>query len=115
MFTENTAVFVADFGVPATWFSAAWAIDATGPSLDSSTFGPSGLVQQTANVLFDQPDTEILSRRVQSRGYKIAFPSSQFVGIKFNDAMTIAGVNYSVLEINDIDDGVFYEAVLQAI
>ena len=120
MFTENTAIFMADLGVSATWYSAQWAMDQTGPTLDSSTFGPGGLVQQTALVLFDGPDIEIVSRRVNSNTYKITYPqATTFVGIKFGDAVTIlqgrfAG-NYRVIQVNDVDDGVIQEAILEAI
>lgn len=115
MFVENTAAYLADFGISATWFSAAWAQDPTGPSLDSSTFGPNGLVQQTELVLYEQPDTNVLSQRAQSRGYKIKFPSTQFVGIKFKDAVTIGSTNLKVMEVNSVDDGVFFEADLEAL
>ena len=91
MFTENLAAYLPDFGVSVTWQT------------------------QTALALFDKPDTDILSKRVQTRGYKITFPATQFAGIKRADAVVIASVSYSVLEVNSLDDGSFYCAELQAV
>ena len=66
-------------------------------------------------MLLDKTDTDVLSKRVQTTGYKMQFPSSQLVGIKRGDAVTIAAVNYSVREVNSLDDGAIYEAELEAV
>lgn len=115
MFAEDTAVFLRDFGVLVTWYGAPWAVDRTGPTLDSTKFGPSGLQQQTALALFDKPDNDMLGKRALSRGYEITFPDTQFVGIKHADAIVIAGQNFSVLEIKSLDDGAFLVADLQSV
>lgn len=115
MLVESLATFFQDQGVPATWRNIPWAIDRSGESLDSSKIPPGGLKQQTAAVLFDRPDGDVLSKRVQSTGYKMTFPATQFVGIKRGDAVTIATINYSVLEVNSMDDGAIFEADLEAV
>lgn len=115
MLVESVSTFFADQGVSATWTNVPWAIDRVGSSFDSSKIPPGGLNQQTALVLFDKQDGDVLSKRVQNTSYKITFPASQFVGIKRGDAVTVAGVHYSVLEVNSIDDGAVFEAELQAV
>lgn len=89
---ENLAAFLVDFGVPALWKGTT-----------------------TGTVIFDLPDTDILAKRVQTRGYKMTFPSTTFVGIARSDSVVIpypGGATYKVLEVNSIDDGAFYSADL---
>jgi hypothetical protein len=88
---ETLSVFIADMGVSATWNGGASQL-----------------------VLFDQPDTDVLSKRVQTRGYKITFESTKFVGIKFGDAVVCNAMNFKVIQVNSLDDGAFYEAELEA-
>lgn len=87
MLTENLAAFLADFGVPTIWKG-----QTPNPPLLS---------------IFDQPDTDILSKRVQTRGYKITFRTSDFAGIARNDTIVVQGFNLKVLEASLIDDGAF--------
>lgn len=115
MLVESLLTFVADQGVSATWYGAPWAVDRSGISLDSSKFGAAGLQTVTAPVLFDQPDTDVLSKRVQTTGYKMTFIASQFPGIKRDDAVVINDANYSVLTASSLDDGAFFEAALQLV
>ncbi len=67
----------------------------------------------TKPVLFDEPDGEVLSRRANSRGYKITFRASDFVGIQRGDAILVKNQTFSVLQVNSLDDGAFFEAQLQ--
>lgn len=116
MFTEDPSVFMQDFGVLVTWFGVPWAIDRSGPSLDSSKYVVGDAPNtQTALALKDQPDGDVLGDRAQSRAYKITFPATQFVGIKRADAIVIGGVKYSVINASSIDDGALFEATLEAV
>lgn len=92
MVTENLAAFLADFGSPLTWNG----VTATPPVL----------------AIFDQPDTDILSKRVQSRGYKITFLTSTLPNIARNDTIIVKGLTLKVLEANSIGDGIFSYADL---
>jgi hypothetical protein len=116
MFEEDLDTFVEHFGSPAIYGS------------------------QTAMVLFDRPDAEILTQRVQSTQYRIEYPAEKFVGLKHGDVLLIgitpgwrfdAGGTRLVYEgshpapetgrfrtlgtPNRVDDGSFLEAHLERI
>jgi len=58
----------------------------------SATFGA-----ETAPVLFTAPDiTDVLGGAVQSTEYAIRFPKTQFSGIAEGNAITVAGIAYTV-------------------
>jgi len=44
---------------------------------------------QAALAIFNQPDSEVLGRRVQSTGYSIEYPATSLVGLKNGDTMLI--------------------------
>lgn len=91
MFTENTAAFLADFGLSATV----------------------GAV--TATVLLDQPDEEVLSGRAMSRAYDMTYRVADFPTLARGDAVTVAAASYTVYSPpRRLDDGVFAVARLEA-
>jgi len=92
MFIENPAAFLADFGIPVIW-------NGNNPN-------------PPVKAIFDQPDSDILSKRAQTRGYRITFLASTLVGIKRTDTIVVQGLTLKVLEVNSIDDGTFYCADL---
>ncbi len=88
MFAENLLGFLADFGVDVV-------IDGT-----------------PTRALFDQPGQDILSGRVQSEQYEITYIEAAAPGVTFGATVTVAGVAYTVLATNSLDDGAFTRAVL---
>jgi hypothetical protein len=68
---------------------------------------------QTATVLFDRPDAEILGGRVQTTGYVITFPANVFTTLAPGSTVTVAGVAYTVQQIRMIDDGAILQADLE--
>jgi hypothetical protein len=89
-FVEDPDRFLADFGVLV-------------------TFGT-----QTALAIFDQPDSEILSRRAQTTGYRITYSAAKLTGLGNGSVVSIAGEAYTALGTpNKIEDGVFLEATLE--
>jgi hypothetical protein len=110
--TEDLTVFFPDFGTPATWYGVPWAMDPSGPTLDSSKGTPTPIVSK---VLFDTPDQTVLGGRAQSRDFKMRFITSAFAGIKNKDAIVIAGTKYSVRTASTIDDGATSEATLEEV
>lgn len=90
MFAENLPAFLADFGVAAIYGGV------------------------TKKVLFDQPGHDILSGRVQSDQYEITYIESDMPKLLFGAQISIAGVAYTLLSTNKIDDGMFSRAILEA-
>lgn len=90
MFAENLPDFLADFGVAATYGG------------------------EIFTVLFDTPGQDILSNRVSSNQYEMTYVVSDMPSLTFGQQITIAGVGYTVLQQNGIDDGAFARAVLEA-
>jgi len=86
---ESPAVFLADFGVPA-------------------TFGA-----LTAQVIFDEPAQEELAGRVLSTEYTFTFRSSDLPGLVKDSEVTIGGNMYYVQYVVTLDDGVFSRAHVQ--
>lgn len=69
----------------------------------------------TGKVIFDQPDATIIGGDVISTDYAITFKSSLFLGLKYNDAITVDGDAYTVREVKKIDDGAFSTAALKKV
>jgi hypothetical protein len=88
-FSEDTAVFLEDFGLIAEVGS------------------------RRALVLLDAPDTSILSDRVLSTSYSMTFRARDLPDLKHGDWVGIDGVQYEVIQVNAVDDGVFKHALLQ--
>lgn len=121
MFLETPTSFMADFGSPVIY---------DGQERTQSTF-----------AIFDQPDTDVLAGRAQSTGYRIEYPATDLVGLSNGDTLLIgigsgwsldatrtrlkysgcdaANSQSAVFRVlgspNKIDDGVFFEARLEAI
>lgn len=74
----------------------------------SATFGA-----QTAQVLLDQPDEELLDGRVLSREYAITYRADQLTGLKGGDAITVDGIAYTVREVGALQDGKIMQARLR--
>ena len=89
MLTENTAAFLADFGVIAQ------------------------VGTRHAAVLLDAPDANILGDRAQSTAYQMTFRAIDFPDLTHADTLLVAGNQYEVIIISSIDDGVFKHATLQ--
>ena len=96
-FTENLAAFfsTADFAVTATWTPSAG--------------GP----QQTAQVLLDTPDEELLDGRALSREYAITYRADQLVGFKAGEVVTVDGIGYTVREVAALQDGKIIRASMR--
>lgn len=121
MFLETPTSFMADFGSPVIY-------EGDGPT-------------QTTTAIFDEPDTDVLAGRAQSTGYRIEYPSTDLLGLSNGDTVLIgigpgwgfdaprkrllysgcnaANARSAVFRVlgspNKIDDGVFFEARLEAI
>jgi hypothetical protein len=96
-FSEDVAAFfsVADFALTATWTPSAG--------------GP----QQTAQVILDAPDEEIIGGRVVSRDYAITYRSDQLTGFKSGETVTVDAIAYTVREVTALDDGKIVRATLK--
>lgn len=121
MFLETTPSFMADFGSPVIY---------TGQGRT-----------QSAMALFDRPDTDVISGRVQTTGYRIEYSVSDLIGLSMNDSVLIgigpgwsidptgsrlvySGANQAGSESaefrvigspNKLDDGVFMQAMLEKV
>jgi hypothetical protein len=116
MFQEDTAVFLADFGVPASFTPAAgsWTFDGIAPTFDSITYTFDGAQSYSAKVIFDAVDKEILSGRAISAEYRIVFRTLDLPGLVFQSEITVNGQLYTLVEPPmRIEDGVFSEALLE--
>jgi hypothetical protein len=85
---EDLSVFLADFGV-------------------SCTSGAT-----TALGILDMPSQLIADSMVISTDYQLTAKASDFGGLKYNDAITVDGVAYTVRETRLIDDGRMCEVSL---
>lgn len=97
MFTEDLSVFFPGgdcAALPATW----------APS--------SGGAQQSAQVLLDAPDAELIDGSVRSREYAITYRATQWVGLKTGETVTVNGLTYTVREVSALDDGALVRATL---
>lgn len=86
-FTENTDIFLADFGVVAT------------DGADS------------ANVILDMPD-QLIAGDVISAEYRITYATGAFTGLGYGDPITVNGESYTVNTVQKIEDGAFTVATL---
>jgi len=91
MFAEDRAAFFEDFGIVA---------QARG---------------KRALVLLDAPDRDALSGRVTSTQYAMTFDADSFPDITHGDSVRIGETNYSVISVNNLDDGAFRVATLQRV
>ena len=82
-FAENLSVFfdAAGFGLTATWGAF------------------------TATVILDAPTEDILGGRVSSDEYQVILPFASFPNIARGASITVAGVAYTVREVDRLDDG----------
>ncbi|HTH40262.1 MAG TPA: hypothetical protein VL968_05690 [Rhodocyclaceae bacterium] len=87
--TEDLSVFFADLGVTAVYGT------------------------QTAKVLMDEPDEDVLSGRMISTGYAITYAATDLAGLKHNDAIIVDGTDYQVVSVRKQDDGKLIRATLQ--
>jgi hypothetical protein len=85
MITEDLTVFLNDFGVSCT----------------------SGAI--TALGILDMPSQVISGDMVLTTDYSLTARAADFGGLKYGDAITVAGVNYQVREARQLDDGAFVE------
>jgi hypothetical protein len=85
MITEDLSVFLNDFGVSCT----AGVISALG--------------------ILDMPSQVISGDMVLTTDYSLTARTADFGGLKYGDAITVAGVNYQVREARKLDDGAFVE------
>jgi len=88
-FSEDLNVFLDDFGVSCT----AGAVSALG--------------------ILDMPTQVLAGEMVLSTDYTLTCRASDFGGLLYGAAITVAGVNYSVREVRKLDDGAFVEIALQ--
>jgi hypothetical protein len=90
-FTEDLGAFFsqADFAVPLTWGA------------------------ETANVILDAPDEQLIDGRVLSREYAIIYESADLVGLTGGQAVTVGGIGYTVREVTALDDGKIVRATLR--
>jgi hypothetical protein len=86
--TEDLSVFLSDFGVTCT----------------------SGAT--TALGILDMPSQLIGDGMVISTDYQLTAKAADFGGLKYNDAITVDGVAYTVRDTRLIDDGRFCEVSL---
>ena len=87
--TENLDAFLDDFGVTCT----AGAVTALG--------------------ILDMPSQVLLSDAILSTDYTLTARASNFGGLKYGDAITVAGTAYTVRETQYIDDGAMVQLGLQ--
>ena len=113
-FAEPLAAFMGEFSTPAVWYAAsAWMLSVGAVVLiDGKVAGPGNT--GSAPVILDQPDEEVLSRRAQSRAYLATYQHSLLPLIKHGDFIVIGAVVYNVQRPRSIDDGVFFEMLLEA-
>ena len=89
MITEDLGIFLADFGVSCT----AGAVTALG--------------------ILDMPSQVLAGDMVLSTDYTLTAKASSFGGLQYGDAITVAGVAYTVREAQYIDDGQMVQLGLQ--
>lgn len=87
--SEDLGMFLADFGVVATF------------------------EQSVATVIFDTPDSNILGERIQTTSYQITFRAADFPTLEHGDWIDVDGVQFSVITTSLVDDGQFKTAALQ--
>lgn len=128
MLEEDLSAFLEDLGVTAYWTTAAqWTVDSatirfdqSRPSMDGSPTGVGNV--QSAQVIFDAPDSTLLAGRVQSTEYRMLYRTQDLQGLAYLSQIEIEGTYqalydgfYRVKEILLIEDGLFQEARLEAV
>lgn len=82
-------------------------------------FGDFGLLVEFAGAQFyghlDMPDQGILGDRVISTQYVLTCSAKDGSGFRHGSPLVIAGVNYTVIEVRKIDDGVVIHVDLQRV
>jgi hypothetical protein len=68
---------------------------------------------ETANVILDAPDEQIIDGRVLSREYAITYESADLVGLAGGATVTVDGTGYTVREVTALDDGKIMRATLR--
>jgi hypothetical protein len=68
---------------------------------------------ETADVILDAPDEQIIDGRVLSREYAITYESADLVGLTGGQAVTVDGIGYTVREVTALDDGKVMRATLR--
>jgi ABC-type transporter Mla subunit MlaD len=87
--SEDLSIFLNDFGVSCT----AGAVSALG--------------------ILDMPTQVLAGDQILSTDYTLTAKASDFGGLAYGDAITVAGVAYTVREARLIDDGALVELGLQ--
>lgn len=91
MIDDNLDGFLNDFGVTCT----AGAVSALG--------------------ILDMPSQIVADGMVLTTDYTLTAKASDFGTLKYDDAISVAGTNYTVRETRFIDDGKFVEIALQKV
>jgi hypothetical protein len=86
VFGESLATYFADFGIQAVFNG------------------------DTALVLLDQHDEDVLQGRAQSTAYVMTLATADFPDLGHGDAVTIDGTNYQVHLVDLLDDGALKQA-----
>lgn len=96
MFAEDMGIYFADFGLSAAWTPSG------------------GGQQQTAKVLFDEPDEVVLGDQlVVSNVCEITYPAGQLAGLDEGESITVDGIAYRVRERpRQTDDGRIMKALI---
>ncbi len=71
-----------------------------------------GGAQQSAQVLLDAPDAELIDGAVRSREYAITYAANQLAGLKTGETVTVNALAYTVREVAALDDGALMRATL---
>lgn len=67
----------------------------------------------TAQAILDMPGQSVLGAMQISTDYALTYASTDLVGLKHGDAITVAGLPYTVREITLLDDGALSHATLK--
>jgi hypothetical protein len=79
----------------------------------TATWHPSDFSDsQSALVILDSPDEDILGGMGQSTEYRIQYAAGQLAGLKRGEELVIGAYSYDVREVRAIDDGQVVEASL---
>jgi hypothetical protein len=67
---------------------------------------------ESARVLFDQHDEEILQGHAQSTAYRMTYAATVFAQLRRGDALTVNGEDFMVQNVRLLDDGALKVAIL---
>jgi hypothetical protein len=118
VFTENTAAFIGDFGVPASLISApgTWNFADQLMTWSNASFlmdGTATPVTYNALVIFDEPDSAVLGDRAISTDYTIIYRTGDFPPLVKDMEITVGGNLFTVIDSMKVADGVFSRATLE--